>query len=185
MFKNVAIPLFLCLLLCFALVLASCTGDTGPAGATGAEGPTGPEGPGGEDATFTVHAINFTGADAGISGSSGYHELALLSITQNVIDHGCVIVYLNESFSSTLGKKWIMMPVNIVVGSNILVFNYGISLESIAFTFTTTAAAWPPEPTAWYHFKVIILAQAPPSSLTLESFDKVESYYLSRQRMTE
>ncbi|MFM7080018.1 MAG: hypothetical protein ACKOYC_09565 [Bacteroidota bacterium] len=69
-----------------SLSLLGCKGDDGPAG---------PSGPPGDDANFQVRIITIPSADW---GSSGYVEYPCNIITQDVMNQGMVIAYIQDDF---------------------------------------------------------------------------------------
>ncbi len=177
--KVTSLLLSLSLLLSFALFLTSCEGEQGPVG------PAGEEGPAGEDAEFTVMTVSFTGEDAGISGSSSFYDIVIPDITQDIIDNGVVLVYLNGSSTSSMASEWILMPFSNTFTGEVLVFSCAYSLETLMLSFATTGNEWPYPSTAHYHFKIVILTGAIQGSVNLENFEEVRSYYLNEQRVLE
>lgn len=69
-----------------SMSLLGCKGDDGPAG---------PRGPQGDDANFQVQIINIP---AGDWGTGGYVEYPCSIITQEVMDQGMVIAYIQDDF---------------------------------------------------------------------------------------
>ena len=174
--KATAIVLSLFLAISFALILTSCEGD---------EGPTGPPGPAGQDAVFTITTVEFTGEDAGITGSYSYFEVEVPEITQDVIDNGCVLAYLNNSTGSTIGDAWILMPFSRLVDGEVHLFTFAYEPGYVSFNFATTAVDWGFPSTSWYHYKIVIFMEAPPGTVNLASFKEVERYCLDRSQAME
>ena len=174
--KITSLLLFLSLLLSFALLLTSCEGE---------QGSRGPVGPAGEDAEFTITTVSFTGEDAGISGSLSFYNIVIPDITQDVIDNGVVLVYLNSSSGSSMDSEWILMPFSNTYTGEVLVFGCAYSLETLMISFATTGAEWPYPLAVYYHFKVVTLTGALQGSVNLENFEEVRAYYLNGQRALE
>ncbi|MCK4539414.1 MAG: hypothetical protein KAV42_11515 [Candidatus Krumholzibacteria bacterium] len=171
--KITSLLLFLSLLLSFALLLTSCEGEQGPVG------------PAGVDAKFTITTVSFTGEDAGISGSSSYCNIVIPEITQDVIDNGVVLVYLNTSTGVSMANEWILMPFSGAFSGEVAVFGCAYEPGTLMLSFTTTAVEWPFPAAVNYHFKVVTLTGALQGSVNMENFEEVRSYYLNGQRVLE
>ena len=159
------------LLLTLTFLLASCEGDEGPAG------PTGPAGPAGEDAEFTIVTVSFTGAEAGISGDWSFYDVAVPEITQEVLDNGAILLYLNESMTIPINDKWGLMPLSLdIMGAT---FNFGaiFSPGSVTFSFTTTTFDWIWLPDTVYTYKIVILSEPVKSGVNVEKFEDVRAHY--------
>ena len=125
------LPLLLSLMFTLVtLFCASCSkdGETGPAGETGDTGPAGPAGPAGPQGpqgaanvkvdTFTLqsgdykyNSIYWSGTSPNVSQGqvSRYYERPNATITQDILDKGVVLVYLN--IPASLGG-WTPLPIS-------------------------------------------------------------------------
>ena len=85
-----------------ALSFTACTKE-GPAGPAGAAGPAGPAGPAGENANYSIGEYTVAGADF----QANYTEFQVAEITEDVMDAGVVLVYVQDSFG-----YWNQIPSN-------------------------------------------------------------------------
>ncbi len=170
--KVVSFPLVLAL----ALILPSCKGDTGPAG------PAGPAGADGEDAEFSIITISFTGEDAGISGSNSFYDVSVPEMTQDIVDNGCVVVYINDAMSDTPDSGWILMPFILSISGESIMFSFMYELGQVTFAYFASEPTWPYSSTTWYHYKIVMFKGIVPNQLNLNSFEEVERYCQKKQR---
>lgn len=168
MYKSVRFMFFFAIILSFTVLFVSCEGD---------QGPVGPEGPAGENADFEIINISFTGAQAGISGSSAFYSVNVSEITQEVVDNGAVIIYFNISMGETPSAEWILMPFSRTQDSDLIFFEASFSLAQINLAFLTTASAWPFPDSYYYHFKIIILNEPLAEGINAEDFEEVKTHY--------
>jgi len=162
------------LLLTLTFLLASCEGDEGPAG------PTGPAGPAGEAAEFTIVTVSFTGTEAGISGSHSFYGIAVPEITQEVLNNGAILVYMNESMDDQIIGEWILMPLSMVVGGETVSISQSFSQGFVSFVFTTTHLVWIWLPEAVYTYKIVILSEPVKSGVNVEIFEDVRAHCQER-----
>jgi len=165
--KAASLLLSLSILLSFALFLTSCEGDQGPAG------------PAGEDAEFTSITVTFTGAEAGITGSFSEYNIDVPEITQDIVDHGVVLVYLNDSLNPEPEGRWILIPFAMIVEDITISFIYSYGVGTLSMVFNSSDAEWPFSADSYYHLKIVILAGATQGGVNLGNFEEINPCYLN------
>lgn len=141
------------------LTFTACSGDDG---IDGIDGATGPQGPAGQDGnanviskTFQPNQITWT--------SSIYFGTNLLratlpmnEITQDILDHGAVLVYGNFRSQSTNGSEtWILLPYafsehNVTIFMNTLLF---LNKVEINYYKSNNITPYPPS----IPFRVVVI----------------------------
>jgi len=97
---------------------------------------------------------------AGVSGSYSYYEIDVPEITQDIIDNGVVLVYLNNSLDPTMEDEWALMPCIVIYDDLTFSFNCAYSPGTLSIILTTSETEWPFSADSYYHLKIVILTRA-------------------------
>lgn len=114
-----------------ALLLAACSGGTGPAGPAGPEGPAGRDG----NANVATDTLTLTSAQwlwqgqytlttpgGNVSWLTRYADIARPDLTADVLARGVVLVYMQAD--ATVADKWVPLPYQFLANTLNYYHNY-------------------------------------------------------------
>lgn len=138
------------------------------------EGPEGPQGEPGEDGNANVISTTITVSDWTTWGSGRYYtEVAIPEITQDIIDHGAVVVYMAE------WEYWLALPFSWNPDNNVtLSYYYAIKAGMIDFEISRSDQASDDPGTK--EFKIVIIggsALAAHPDLNLDDYQAVKAEF--------
>ncbi|HEU4588023.1 MAG TPA: hypothetical protein VFS11_05230 [Gemmatimonadales bacterium] len=118
-------------ILAAALLLAACSGGTGPAGPTGPGGPAGRDG----NANVVTDTLTLTSAEwlwqgqytltipgSTVSWLTRYADIARPDLTADVLARGLVLAYMQAD--ATVADKWVPLPLQFLSGTLDYYHNY-------------------------------------------------------------